>query len=51
MTASKDIKLPQQASYSQLPEYIEHVREIAAGYDSPSGVLGELVRQVADSIW
>ena len=22
-----------------------------ASYDSPSGVLGELVRQVADSIW
>ena len=51
MTASKDIKLPQQASYSELPEYIEHVNRIVASYDSPSGVLGELVRQVADSIW
>ena len=51
MTASKDIKLPQQASYSELPEYIEHVNNIVASYDSPSGVLGELVRQVADSIW
>ena len=46
MTASKDIKLPQQASYSELPEYIEHVNNIVASYDSPSGVLGELVRQV-----
>ena len=51
MTESKDIKLPQQASYSGLPEYIEHVNNIVASYDSPSGVLGELVRQVADSIW
>ena len=51
MAASKDIKLPQQASYSELPEYIEHVNNIVASYDSPSGVLGELVRQVADSIW
>lgn len=51
MTASKNIKLPQEASYSELPEYIEHVNEIVASYDSRSGVLGELVRQVADSIW
>ena len=51
ITALKDIKLPQQASYSELPEYIEHVNNIVASYDSPSGVLGELVRQVADSIW
>ena len=41
MTASKDIKLPQQASYSELPEYIEHVNKIVASYDSPDGVLGE----------
>ena len=51
MTASTDIKLTQQASYSELPEYIEHVNNIVASYDSPSGILGELVRQVADSIW
>ena len=51
MTESKDIKLPQQASYSELPEYIEHVNNIVGSYDSPNGVLGELVRQVADSIW
>ena len=51
MTSSKDIQLPEKASYSQRPEYIEHVQNIVASYDSPSGVLGELVRQVADSIW
>lgn len=51
MPESKDIKLSQQASYSELPEYIEHVNNIVASYDSPNGVLGELVRQVADSIW
>ena len=51
MTASKDIKLPQNASYSKLPEYIDHVDSIVASYDSPDGVLGELVRQLADAIW
>ena len=51
MTSSKDIQLPEKASYSHRPEYIEHVQNIVASYDSPSGVLGELVRQVADSIW
>ena len=51
MTSSKDIQLPEKASYSHRPEYIEHVQNIVASYDSPSGFLGELVRQVADSIW
>lgn len=51
MTSSKDILLPEQASYSDLPEYIEHVENIVASYESPDGVMGELVRQLADAMW
>ena len=51
MTSSKDIQLSEVTSFSQRPEYIEHVNNIVASYDSPSGVLCELMCQVADSIW
>ena len=51
MTSSKDILLPEQSSYSDLPEYIEHVENIVASYESPDGMMGELVRQLADAMW
>ena len=51
MTSSKDILLPEQASYSDLPEYVEHVENILASYESPDGMMGELVRQLADAMW
>jgi len=51
MADNKEIKLPQSASYSNLPEYKNHVNQILASYDSPDGVLGELVRQMADAMW
>jgi hypothetical protein len=51
MTSSKDIKLPEKASYSEGPEYIEHVDNIMASYESPDGVMGELVCQLADAMW
>ena len=51
MADNKEIKLPQSASYSKLPEYKNHVNQILASYDSPEGVLGELVRQMADAMW
>ena len=51
MTSSKDILLPEQASYSDLPEYVEHVENIVASYESPDGMMGELVRQLADAMW
>lgn len=47
----KEIKLPQSASYSNLPEYKDHVDQILASYNSSEGVLGELVRQMADAMW
>ena len=51
MADHKEIKLPQSASYSKLPEYKDHVDQILNSYDSPEGVLGELVRQMADAMW
>jgi len=51
MADHKEINLPQSASYSKLPEYKNHVNQILASYDSPEGVLGELVRQMADAMW
>ena len=51
MADHKEIKLPQSASYSNLPEYKDHVNQILTSYDSPEGVLGELVGQVADAMW
>jgi len=51
MADHKEINLPQSASYSNLPEYKDHVDQILNSYDSPEGVLGELVRQMADAIW
>ena len=50
MADHKEIKLPQSASYSSLPAYKDHVDQILASYDSPEGVLGELVRQMADAM-
>jgi hypothetical protein len=35
----------------KLPEYKDHVDQILSSYDSPEGVLGELVRQMADAMW
>jgi HAMP domain-containing protein len=51
MADNKEIKLPEASSYSQLPEYKDHVDRILEGYDSPEGFLGELVRQMADAMW
>ena len=51
MADNKEINLPQSASYSNLPEYKNYVKQILASYDSPEGVLGELVRQMADAMW
>ncbi len=51
MADNKEINLPQSASYSNLPEYKHHVDQILSSYDSPEGVLGELMRQMADAMW
>jgi hypothetical protein len=37
--------------YEQAPEYQQHVQAVLKSYDHPSGLLGELVRQLADAFW
>ena len=39
------------AQYLQAPEYKAHVEAVLASYDHPTGILGELVSQMADAFW
>jgi hypothetical protein len=39
------------AQYLQAPEYKEHVEGVLASYNHPTGILGELVSQMADAFW
>ena len=39
------------AQYLQSPEYKTHVENMLASYDHPTGILGELVSQMADVFW
>ena len=32
-------------------EYKEYVEAVLASYDNPTGILGELVSQMADAFW
>jgi len=37
--------------YEQAPAYQRHVQTVLASYEYPKGLLGELVRQLADAFW
>jgi len=50
MADHKEINLPQSASYSNLPEYKNHVNQILASYDSPEGVLGDMTLEGLTSL-
>jgi hypothetical protein len=39
------------AAYLRAPDYKEHVEAVLASYDNPTGILGELVSQMADAFW
>ena len=39
------------AAYLHVPEYKEHLEAVLASYDNPTGILGELVSQIADAFW
>ena len=39
------------AQYLETPDYKAHVENMLASYDHPTGILGELVSQVADTFW
>ena len=37
--------------YEQAPEYQQHLKEVMVSYEHPTGLLGELVGQLADAFW
>ena len=39
------------AQYLETPEYKAHLENMLASYDHPTGILGELVSQMADAFW
>ena len=51
MSDSKFLTTLSDAAYLNAPEYKEHVETMLASYDHPTGILGELVSQMADAFW
>ena len=39
------------AAYLHAPDYEEHGEAVLVSYDNPTGILGELVSQMADAFW
>lgn len=44
-------KLPSSSGYEGSPEYLGHVAKVLADYDHPTGLIEELVSQLADAFW
>ena len=51
MSDPKALTTLSNAAYLNAPEYKEHVEAVLASYDNPTGILGELVSQMADAFW
>ena len=51
MSAPKLLTTLSDAAYLNAPEYKAHVESVFASYDHPTGILGELVSQMADAFW
>lgn len=51
MSDTNPLTTPSCAQYLQAPEYKAHVESMLASYDHPTGILGELVSQMADAFW
>lgn len=49
MSDTKALTTLSDAQYLQAPEYKAHVEDMLASYDHPTGILGELVSQMADA--
>ena len=49
MIDSKTLTTLSDAAYLNAPEYRDHVEAVLASYDHPTGILGELVSQMADA--
>ena len=46
-----DSKLPSPSGYEDSPEYHRHVAKVMSDYDHPTGLIEELVSQLADAFW
>ncbi len=46
-----DSKSPPQSGYEGSPDYQQHLSKVMADYDHPTGLIGELVAQLADAFW
>ena len=51
MSDTNALTMLSDAQYLQAPEYKAHVENVLASYDHPTGILGELVSQMADAFW
>ena len=51
MSESNELTTLSDAQYLQAPEYHAHVQEMLASYDYPTGILRELISQMADAFW
>ncbi len=46
-----DSKFPSPSGYEDSPDYQKHLSKVMADYDHPTGLIEELVSQLADSFW
>ena len=46
-----DSKLPLTSGYEDSPSYQQHLSKVNADYDHPTGLIEELVSQLADAFW
>ena len=46
-----DSKLPSLSGYEGSPDYQQHLSKVMADYDHPTGLIEELVSQLADAFW
>jgi len=46
-----DSKFPSPSGYEDSPDYQQHLSKVMADYDHPTGLIEELVSQLADAFW
>ena len=46
-----DSKLSSSSGYEDSPDYQQHLSKVMADYDHPTGLIEELVSQLADAFW
>ena len=46
-----DAKQPLAGGYEESSDYQQHLSKVMADYDHPTGLIEELVSQLADAFW